>query len=217
MNRFLTTVALLKKYGYLTFCIVDLLLAFLFAAYGIYIQDLRVSAYYLFFLPIVGWTISDVYLYRELDSYRSQFDDKCDETVLLEGNIRRMEEELAIYKALATARKENPIKSNRIVSDKTFAVRLKSFAQNTRCNDQMSQEESEYLTMVAERLLKWQTRTVRKDSNEYKYLENLGLMPKPSASTDGHNGVIPKEDMTEKRTASRKKSKTEKSGDENKD
>ena len=184
MKLFHITVALLKKYGQFPLLISNLLLAFLFIVYGICIHDLKVSAYSIFFLVVAFWTISDVYLYHARDSYKKSLDDKNDEVVILKGNILRLEEELEIFRKTSTARKDNPIKSNRIVSDKTFAVRFKSFVKEVRCSDPMSEEEADYLLVVAERLLKWQTKTVRKDSEEYRYLENIGLMPKTSASQE---------------------------------
>jgi hypothetical protein len=38
---------------------------------------------------------------------------------------------------------ENPIKENRIVKDKTFALRLLSFAMDTQCNDACAEDEKE--------------------------------------------------------------------------
>lgn len=64
----------------------------------------------------------------------------------------------------------NPIIDNRIVSDITFALRLKSFISNTKVNDPMSEEEQEYLLKVAEDLIKYQVSTC-KDDAELKYLE----------------------------------------------
>jgi hypothetical protein len=73
----------------------------------------------------------------------------------------------------------------------------------------MSEEEKEYLHHVAERLLKWQTKTVRKDTEEYKYLERLGLMPEPSQNTEEHP-------MPEAKKRPAPKKKTKKNENENK-
>lgn len=72
--------------------------------------------------------------------------------------------------------KEYPIiKDNRIVSDKTFAVRFSSFLENIPTNWWMSQphlyEEYNYMRNVAKRLLKYQLKTMTKD--EESYFENI--------------------------------------------
>lgn len=64
---------------------------------------------------------------------------------------------------------ENPIIDNRIVNDKTFALRFKNFIQSVNVCDQPSEEEKEYLLMVARQLLKYQVETAV-DSNELAYL-----------------------------------------------
>ena len=51
---------------------------------------------------------------------------------------------------------DNPIKDNRIVSDRTFAKRLKSHLKDVRAECQMGQEELDYLSGVADRLLEYQ-------------------------------------------------------------
>ena len=69
----------------------------------------------------------------------------------------------------------NPIKDNRIVSDKTFAIRFKNFIKDVHVNDPASDEEKEYLLSVANQLLKYQIQTVTKDS-EINYLKRLNLL-----------------------------------------
>lgn len=64
---------------------------------------------------------------------------------------------------------ENPIKDNRIVDDKTFALRLKNFIEKVNVCDQPSEEEKDYLLMVAYKLLTYQEATAT-DSNELEYL-----------------------------------------------
>lgn len=66
---------------------------------------------------------------------------------------------------------ENPIKDNRIVSDTTFALRLKNFIEKVNVYDQPSEEEKEYLLMVAEKLLAYQIQTVR-TKQEIEYFKN---------------------------------------------
>ena len=64
---------------------------------------------------------------------------------------------------------ENPIKDNRIVNDTTFALRLKNFIENVTVCDQPSEEEKDYLLMVADSLLRFQVGTAT-DSKELAYL-----------------------------------------------
>ncbi len=66
----------------------------------------------------------------------------------------------------------NPIKNNRIVNDKTFAIRLRDFIKRTDVCDQMSEEEKGYLLRIAQRLLDYQIETAT-DESELKYLENI--------------------------------------------
>lgn len=69
----------------------------------------------------------------------------------------------------------NPIKDNRIVSSKTFAIRFKSFIKDVQVNDAVSEEEKEYLLNVADQLLKYQIQTVSNEE-EINYLKNLKLL-----------------------------------------
>ena len=66
----------------------------------------------------------------------------------------------------------NPIKNNRIVNDVTFAIRFRNFIRDTNVNDAISDEEKEYLLMIAENLLHYQIETAT-DESELKYLENI--------------------------------------------
>lgn len=69
---------------------------------------------------------------------------------------------------------ENPIKDNRIVSDTTFALRLKNFIEKVNVCDQPSEEEKEYLLKVAEKLIAYQIQTVR-TKEELEYFKNNRL------------------------------------------
>jgi hypothetical protein len=69
---------------------------------------------------------------------------------------------------------KNPIKDNRIVSSKTFAIRFRDFINNVNVNDPCSEEEKEYLLHVAESLLRYQIQTAT-DKEEINYLKRLGL------------------------------------------
>lgn len=64
---------------------------------------------------------------------------------------------------------KNPIKDNRIVNDTTFALRLKNFIEKVNVCDQPSEEEKDYLLMVADSLLRFQVGTAT-DSKELAYL-----------------------------------------------
>ena len=67
------------------------------------------------------------------------------------------------------------IKDNRIVSDRTFANRLKNFLSEIRVSDPMSEEELDYLIRVADRLLMYQIDTVT-DQREKDYLIRCNLL-----------------------------------------
>jgi len=69
---------------------------------------------------------------------------------------------------------ENPIRDNRIVSDKTFAVRFKNFIIDTQVQDACSNDEKEYLLNVADKLLKYQIKTAT-DKEEIEYINRLNL------------------------------------------
>ena len=71
--------------------------------------------------------------------------------------------------------KANPIKDNRIVSSKTFAIRFKHFIEDVQVNDPASEEEKEYLLNVSDQLLKYQIQTVT-DEEEINYLKRLNLL-----------------------------------------
>lgn len=69
----------------------------------------------------------------------------------------------------------NPIRDNRIVSDKTFAIRFKNFISDVNVNDACSEDEQEYLLNVANQLLKYQIQTAI-DKSEIDYLKRLDLL-----------------------------------------
>ena len=73
----------------------------------------------------------------------------------------------------------NPIKNNRLVSGKTFAIRFKQFLEWIPKNWWMSQphyyEEYEYMMHIANSLLKYQIET-SKDEEEIDYLKRLNLL-----------------------------------------
>ena len=69
----------------------------------------------------------------------------------------------------------NPIKDNRIISSKTFAIRFRNFIENTNVNDPASEEEKEYLLNVANQLLEYQIKTAS-NKEEIDYLKRLHLL-----------------------------------------
>ena len=73
----------------------------------------------------------------------------------------------------------NPIKENRIVSSKTFAIRFKQFLDWIPKEFYMSGphilEEYEYMQNVADNLLKYQIQTAT-DEEEINYLKRLNLL-----------------------------------------
>ena len=169
----------------------------------------------LFILALTAWEISDVHLFKQRDMYKSMLENADDEAVVLKGRILRLEEENSILKVLSESKRENPIKGNRLVSDRTFAVRLRNFANNIVACDPACEEEQQYFASVADRLLKWQTKTVRKDSEEYRYLERIGLMPNVPCNVEDHTDKD--HAGNRRRQPSRRKRKQTKQEDENKD
>jgi hypothetical protein len=82
---------------------------------------------------------------------------------------------------------DNPIKNNRIVSNYSFAVRLKSFIEDVQVNDACAEEEKEAMLNTANELLNYQIETAT-HKEEIAYLENLNLYPKkPIIKT--HDGM----------------------------
>lgn len=177
-------------------------------------DDVWLLSSLIFFLFLM-WDIDDSFNKDKRAELTRLLANKCDEVIVLKAEVEKKGEEIKMLKMITSVRKDNPIKSNRLVGDKTFAIRFKSFVEEVRVNDPMSEEEKDYLHHVAERLLKWQTKTVKKDSEEYKYLERLGLMPEPSPNTDEHPMPEPQEPKAKKRPATKKKPKT--TENENKD
>ena len=72
---------------------------------------------------------------------------------------------------------KNPIKDNRIVKDKTFALRLLGFALNTNCNDACSEDEKNSMISYSIILLKYQIDTAT-EQDEIDYLERCNAKDK---------------------------------------
>lgn len=68
----------------------------------------------------------------------------------------------------------SPIIDNRIVSDKTFAVRLYKFVDSVQVNDMIGEEEKEYILDVAKRLIAHQKATIN-TASESDYFRMIGL------------------------------------------
>ena len=215
MNWFYNTVAAVKTHGNAwsaRFNIFGIVTAVVL--YIIFGKILCMAAATMFFLLLM-WDIDDSLNKERRAELIRLLANKSDEVVLLKAELAKKGEEIEIYKKTAANHKDNPIKSNRLVSDKTFAVRFRSFVEEVRANDPMSEEEKEYLHHVAERLLKWQTKTVRKDTEEYKYLERLGLMPESSQNTEVHTKEVKRDGEKRRRTTPKRKTKKEATGNEN--
>lgn len=67
------------------------------------------------------------------------------------------------------------IKDNRIVSDRTFAIRFRNFLKDIKVNDPASEEELEYLKCVAKELVIHQFDTVVDESEKDYLLRCLGV------------------------------------------
>ena len=131
------------------------------------------------------------------DEEKQELRDKLNNTIIkltdLQIELHHYRKELEVankeieqLKSSAVALKENPLKSNRIVSDMTFAVRLRGYLLSSEVSDGIGYEEKQYLLRTAEWLIRHQVKTVRRGTEEEKYLERLGLFER--ATSDGANG-----------------------------
>ena len=160
------TFKVMKRQGALPAALFDLAVIIICILYAGLAGSVN-AVYVLFiFLAYFMWEISDAYKDDARDEMKAAVMTLTDETILLQAERDQLKEEVEVMKALTGSRKENPIKSNRLVSDKTFAVRLRNFMEGTMTCDACGEEEKEYFLHVSESLLKWQTKTVRKGSEE---------------------------------------------------
>lgn len=208
MNWFYNAAAAVKKHGHAWSARFNIFGIVAFVALFVLFKDGLFLISSLMFFLFLMWDIDDSFNKDERAELTRLLANKCDEVIVLKAEVEKKGEEIKILKMITSVRKDNPIKSNRLVGDKTFAIRFKSFVEEVEAKDPISEEEKEYLHHVAERLLKWQTKTVKKDSEEYKYLERLGLMPEPSPNTDEHPMPEPQEPKAKKRPAAKNKPKT---------
>ena len=116
------------------------------------------------------------------DYIESEFGDKAYVEKILENQIRIIINGKKCYlsdDALIHWSYGNPIKNNRIIGSKTFAIRFKQFLDWIPKEFYMSGphilEEYEYMQMMADLLLKYQIQTVI-DEEEIKYLKRLNLI-----------------------------------------
>lgn len=72
---------------------------------------------------------------------------------------------------------KNPIIDNRLVKDKTFALRLLGFTFDIQCSDACSEDEKESMISYSTTLLKYQIDTAT-DLDEMAYLERCDAMGK---------------------------------------
>ena len=71
---------------------------------------------------------------------------------------------------------ENPIINNRIVNDKTFAIRLRNFVEKYNAEEGLDEYEKEYLLKVANKLIDYQVETVTsKEETEYLTISNIPI------------------------------------------
>lgn len=215
MNWFYNTVAAVKAHGNAWSAGFNIFGIVATVALYILFNEFFFLAAAMVYLLLLMWDIDDSFNKERRAELVRLLADKSDEVIMLKAELSKKDEEIEIYKHTATNHKDNPIKSNRLVSDKTFAVRFRSFVEEVRVKDPISEEEKEYLHHVAERLLKWQTKTVRKDTEEYKYLERLGLMPEPSQNTEEHTKGVKRDGEKRRRTTPKRKTKKEVNENEN--
>ena len=178
MNWLKRTAALLRKYRRMWSVISSLAFSALCVTASFFFKESGVLLHMgsIWFMTLVLWEISEVKLLEQKDEAAEKLADKTDENILLSGKVNQLEDEVRVYKALSRGKKENPIRSNRVVSDKTFAIRLRSFVEKTNVCDAAGEEEQQYILKTAERLLNWQIKTVRRDTAEYEYLCRLNLI-----------------------------------------
>jgi len=118
------------------------------------------------------------------DYIESKFGDKAYVDKILKNQIRIIVDGKKCYLgdgALIHWSYGNPIKDDRIIGSKTFAIRFKQFLDWIPKEFYMSGphilEEYEYMQMMAERLLNYQIQTAT-DEKEIEYLKRLNLIEK---------------------------------------
>ena len=194
-------VRLLKKHRRMGWVSVDLFWVLVFSVSAIVSCDWFYIVFALSTIVMVCWECSDVCLFEKLEQKDADIKE-C------KKRIEDLKGDLDIASDLLSNNKANPIKSNRIVSDKTFAVRFRSFLKEIKPLDPASEEELVYLTHVAEKLLSWQTKTVRRLSSEAEYLQRLGLTPTEPETEPSSTQEAPRKTASAKKKKKAKKEVT---------
>ena len=201
-------VRLLKKHRRMGWVSVDLFWVLVFSVAVIVGCDWFYIVFALSTMVMVFWECSDVCLFEKIE-------ERDIEIAKHKKHIEDLKDDLSIASDLLSNNKANPIKSNRIVSDKTFAVRFRSFLKDIKPLDPASEEELEYLTYVAEELLSWQTKTVRRLSSEAEYLQRLGLMPTELETEPSSTPEAPRKTASAKKKRRKKEVTTEQAPEAN--
>ena len=193
--------SLMKKHGRAWTLYGDLVLVAITVTVACVTSDWSVLVALLFVAFMTLTEISDV-------QNKEAIEQKDIEISQHKKHIEDLKGDLSIASDLLSNNKANPIKSNRIVSDKTFAVRLRSLLKELKPLDPASEEELVYLTHVAEKLLSWQTKTVRRLSSEAEYLQRLGLMPTEPETEPSSTPEAPRKTASAKKKKKAKKEVT---------
>ena len=194
-------VRLLKKHRRMGWVTTDLYWVAVVIVLSVIECDWGIFLFTLPFVMMVAWEISDADMLEQIDQKNAEIKEQ-------KKHIEDLKGDLSIASDLLSNNKANPIKSNRIVSDKTFAVRFRSFLKELKPLDPASEEELVYLTHVAEKLLSWQTKTVRRLSSEAEYLQRLGLMPTEPETEPSSTPEAPRKTASAKKKKKAKKEVT---------
>ena len=194
-------VRLLKKHRRMGWVTTDLFWVAVVIVLSVIERDWGIFLFTLPFVMMVAWEISDADMLEQIDQKNAEIKEQ-------KKHIEDLKGDLSIASDLLSNNKANPIKSNRIVSDKTFAVRFRSFLKELKPLDPASEEELVYLTHVAEKLLSWQTKTVRRLSSEAEYLQRLGLMPTEPETEPSSTPEAPRKAASAKKKKKAKKEVT---------
>ena len=194
-------VRLLKKHRRMGWVTTDLFWVAVVIVLSVIERDWGVFLFTLPLVMMIAWEISDADMLEQIDLKNAEIKEQG-------KHIEDLKGDLSIASDLLSNNKANPIKSNRIVSDKTFAVRFRNFLKELKPLDPASEEELVYLTHVAEKLLSWQTKTVRRLSIEAEYMQRLGLMPTEPETEPSSTPEAPRKTASAKKKKKAKKEVT---------
>ena len=158
---------LVRKYGY----------PLLYYGMIVIAAILAVTVFVFGCIPLIGFLVAWVVgcLWYTDSLYQKELEEQLrGELGLKEKEITALSERL---EGLLAFKNDifNPIKSGRIVNDKTFAYRLIEYLKLNASRLSAYLAEKDYLLDVAERLLKWQVSTVHPGSSEVDYLKKIGV------------------------------------------